>query len=504
MKFSLANTIIVLCLLAMGLCFPMEANRALFNTLDLLSVRQALAFYELYPSSEEGKAALLRATKLLRGDPATISALYPHVNRFKGSSEYLPTQIVEIIERLAAQLPNRRLKGYYAKNELEILSLPSEEIDLGKALLLSQLANELDAYQQARSYSARLDLMALQILATLPKKPTVEEKIKAINCFIFDQMRFRFPPQSIYAQDIDLYTFLPSVMDNHLGVCLGVTALYLAVAQRLDLPLEIITPPGHIYIRHRRGNHIINIETTARGIHVPSESYLSVNTCSLQKRSLKEVIGMTHFNQASAYLYNENYQKAVKCYEKAYLYIRGDPLIKELLGYSYLLVGKKEGGEKLLREIKDVVPEGELVKHSLTEDYLNGEVDVEGIKSVFLFVDETAESIRRKQKQLEKILKAYPNFRDGHHQMAVAWIQLNRAKEAIESLETYHVLDANNPAIEYYLAVLHGQRYNFKSCWYYLVSAEAITGKRHFYPKALRELRRLLTMHCPEDIVVSN
>lgn len=97
-----------------------------------------------------------------------------------------------------------------------------------------------------QSYEALIDLMALQILARLPKQASAEEKIIAINTFIFDEMGFRFPPHSLYAKDIDLYTFLPSVLDSRRGVCLGVSILYLCLAQRLELPLEMITPPGPV------------------------------------------------------------------------------------------------------------------------------------------------------------------------------------------------------------------------------------------------------------------
>src|ERR1700733_12660281 len=41
--------------------------KALFNSLDPLSVSQHLAFYELYAESKEGKEALRRAWKLLSG-----------------------------------------------------------------------------------------------------------------------------------------------------------------------------------------------------------------------------------------------------------------------------------------------------------------------------------------------------------------------------------------------------------------------------------------------------
>lgn len=487
--------------IALSLCISAQAGElaALYNSLDPQSAAQALAFYELYPSSEEGQKALKRAANLFQtGSMQTAGHLTTLINRLKGKTEGFSKEDVALVEALASHLPNRRLKGYRAKNEAEVLALPTEEIDLGMALLLSQLSQDPQAFEQARAYSAMLDLMALQIVSRLPEKASFQEKIKETNRLIFNEMRFRFPPQSVYSQDIDLYTFLPSVMDNHLGVCLGVAALYLAVAQRLDLPLEIVTPPGHIYVRYNGPGGLINIETTARGVHVPSENYLGVNTRSLEMRTLKEVVGMTHVNQASAYLQSASYEKAVACYEKALPYMPGDLWVQELLGYSYLFVGRYEEGSKLLNLVANYVPEEAVVGRPTAADYLQGKVDVEGLKAVFMSVDETRQSILKKQKYLVEVLDKYPSFREGWQQLAVSWIQLNRKKEAIAALKQYHNLDPDEPTIEYYLSVLHGERQDYKSCWTFLKNAENITQKRNFSPKPLRELRRELIRHCPE------
>lgn len=469
------------------------ATAALFNSLDPASVAQTLAYHELYP---DHTPSLERAMDLLHASSKEEIAVA--TSALNHASKQLSEYEVTLIENLASHLPNRRLKGYYASSERDVLACPSEQIDLGMALLLSQLDGNEDAHLQARRYSAMLDLMALQILAHLPKGATQLEKIQETNQFIFEHMHFRFPPHSLYAEQIDLYTFLPSVMDNHLGVCLGVTALYLAIAQRLDLPLEIITPPGHIYIRYREKERVTNIETTARGVNHPSERYLSVNTRSLEQRTLKEVIGMTHVNQASTYLHTHRFEDAVRVYEKALPYMRDDVLVKELLGYSYLLTGKKEQGEALLRQIEGHLPDWAVVKHGIVEDYLDGNVGLDGIAAIFSEVDETRDSILSKQIELQKILEKYPKFKEGIHQLAVTWIQLNRAKEAIEALKRYDALDPDNPVIAYYLAVLHGERHDFKTCWHYLKRAESITAARDFSPKALKELRQTLTLHCPE------
>ena len=84
--------------------------------------------------------------------------------------------------------------------------MPSEEIDLGRALILSQMGEQ--AIEVVLSYEAVFDLMALQILARLKDK-SPKTIIGAMNRFIFDEMHYRFPPQSLFMDDIDLYTFLP-------------------------------------------------------------------------------------------------------------------------------------------------------------------------------------------------------------------------------------------------------------------------------------------------------
>ena len=142
-----------------------------------------------------------------------------------------------------------------------------------------------------------------------------QHKINTINWYLFDELRLRFPPHSLYSEEIDLYTFLPSVLDSRRGVCLGVSTLYLCLAQRLNLNLEIVTPPGHIFVRYNGGE--INIETTARGIHIPTEHYLSVHTRSLQERNIKEVVGLTFFNQASALWQAGKLKEAITAYERA-------------------------------------------------------------------------------------------------------------------------------------------------------------------------------------------
>lgn len=487
--------------------------RTLYNSLETHSITQHLAFYQLYPESSEGKKALDHAWNLLSGQkssPSThftapplkssiVDSIVRLVNKQSDNDSVILTEEeLKIINQLAARLPNRRLKGYQAQSEAEVLLLPPEEIDLARGLFLSQLGNSPEGLEKLHSYEAMIDMMALQLLVEVNLTSSPEMKIRAMNRFIFEEMGFRFPPHSLYAKDIDLYTFLPSVLDSRRGVCLGVSILYICLAQRLDLPLEMITPPGHIYVRYRNGDKIINIETTARGIHVDCKEYLSISTRSLQERNIKEVIGLAHFNQASTFWHKNDYAKTLDAYQKAYPYIPDDMLLAELMGYAYLLTGQKEEGEKLLRSTLDHLPEYAINKESMTADYLNGNVNEEGIKAIFKSVDETRSSVLEKKDDLEKVLTAYPNFRAGLFSLAGAWLQLHREGEALEVLERYHKADNSDPTAEYYLAALHAQRHNFNKAWDHLRQAEKLTSLRNHTPKPLKELRKQLSILSPE------
>jgi len=487
--------------------------KTLYNSLDPASISQHLAFYELYSDSAEGQQALQDAYRLLSGGkPAgikdlslptslspSISAIVGVVNKHSSETHIdLSDSELASINHLASRLPNRNLKGHTATSEDQVLNLPSPQIDLARGVLLSQLGNDSEALRKIKNYEAMIDLMALQILARVNLNDTPQAKIRAINRFVFEEMGFRFPPHSTYAKDIDLYTFLPSVLDSRRGVCLGVSILYLCLAQRLNLNLEIVTPPGHIYVRWHEGNQEINIETTARGVNVPSEEYLGVDTRSLQQRNIKETIGFAHFNQASVFWEKQQYDKALGAYLKAKPYLPDDILVKGFMAFIYLIQDNVDAAKPLLHDIVDELPDHAISKETIPEDYLKGNVSKEGVQAVFMRVNETRESLIAKRDALQAVLQHYPKFREGYFSLANTWLQLHRAGEALAALEQYHALDPTNASVEYYLAELYLERLDFKKAWLHLRSAEKLTEAREHHPKALLSLRQKLAEHCPE------
>lgn|GEM_PF-114532 len=499
----------LLMLLLVSLCFITSLTssgkeEALFRSLTPYSISEHLAFYELYPESSQGKEALTHAWNLLSKGKSSETLPLPKLDiqsiislitkQSFDSPIKLPLEQLEIIQQIADCLPHKKLKGSQIWNKDALTALPSEEVDLGRAILLYQF----DTQEEVLQYEALLDLMALQIEARLPANATGEDKIGEINRFVFQEMQFRFPPHSLHAKDIDLYTFLPAVLDSRQGVCLGVSFLYLCLAQRLNLSLEIITPPGHIYLRYRQGSKIINIETTSRGIHLPSELYLGINTHKLEERTLKEVIGMTFFNQASAFWGRENYTQAIHLYEQALLYMPHDPLLKMLLAFNYLFTNNQKLAMKLLTPLKHLTLDHAISPETIPADFLAGKVDIKGIKAIFKHVDETRSSILEKQRELQAITKKFPYFRAGLVQLAITHLQLGRNSEAMAILEKYHKIDPNDANVEYYLAMISLNRQDIPKAWYYLKSTEKVLKPKNHYPNALKGLRQHLKTLSPE------
>jgi hypothetical protein len=508
-KFAL----ILLTFCSLNLCAHEPSDQklqTLYNSLNPTSLSQHLAFYELYPHKPLGQRALNDAWQILGGkqfsphftnhplaiSDSVIRALIALINKQQDQElKILDEKDLNEIDLFAKELSHKKLKGHYALSEEEVFQLAPEEIDLARGLFLSEMGPN---YPRIRTYEALLDIMALQIVARLPQNASPEEKIREISFLVFEEMGFRFPPQSVFSQDLDIYSFLPSVLDSHRGVCLGVSILYICLAQRLDLKLEIITPPGHIYVRYRDRNKTINIETTARGIHLDSEHYLSIDTCSLQHRNIKETIGLAHFNHASIFWQQNNYEKAKQAYLRAQPYLKNDCLLKELLGYTYLLTENQIEGEKLLLEIKDHIPDYAITKSDIAEDYFNHQLDIECIKILFSKPEETRSSILTHKDKLEDAVKRFPKFRSGIIQIALSWIKLHRYGEALDTLKYYFALHRDDPEVNYYLAALYGVRCDYAQAWKHLRLAETIVHAQNHYPKALKEFRRELLKECPE------
>lgn len=516
---SLKELIRSILLTLLFICLPLEAEseahiKMLYSSLNPTSISQHLAFYQLYPQTEFGRKALSDAWKLLgKGQwgawdqqdgellakfPEVTASLVALINQKESEPVLLEEGEIKLIERLGASLPNRKLRGYGAQTEEEVIRLPSDEVDLARGLFLTLFEKSPEGIREMKSYEALLDLMALQVLATLPEAPTPRDKIRAMNELIFFEMGYRFPPQSVSIKDIDVYTFLPSVLNSRKGVCLGVSILYLCLAQRLDLPLEMVTPPGHIYVRYKNGKEEVNIETTCRGVHIDSDEYLSIETCALEQQNIKQVIGLAYVNQASVFLGKEQFDLAENAYKKALPYHPDQDVLHRFLGISLCLNGKEQEGREHLEKCVGKMLPHQVSPDTLAEDYLEGKINAQGIARFVKHVDSTRTALMAEKEGFEKILAEYPQFRAGWLALAGTWLELGNERQALRALEQYHALDCHNSAVEFYLANLYAKRLDFDKAWVHLRRCEEITAAKDYTPDALKDFREQLQQVYPE------
>ena len=95
------------------------------------------------------------------------------------------------------------------------------------------------------------------------------EKVSILNAWIFDSLSVVTQPDSTH-----LAGSLPSrVLTSNQGSCLGLTLLYLALGQTLQLPLRPVLLPGHIFVRFRSQTYTCNIETLRRGLARSDDFY---------------------------------------------------------------------------------------------------------------------------------------------------------------------------------------------------------------------------------------
>jgi len=475
---------------------PTLHAKVMYESLDPQSIPEHLAYYELY----NYPPALEHAWKLLSGDegrqlplafPQNSNAFIALINPQDSKEDFIISdEALATIQEIAKTLPNRKRKGYNAKTLDELLALNSDEIDLARALLIGQLEDKTSLSR----YEAMLDLMALQVMSKIGPSASPADKVRALNTLIFYEQGFRFPPHSTYSQTIDRFTFLPHVLESRRGVCLGVSALYICLAERIGLDFEIITPPGHIFIKSCGQN----IETTLRGVHIHDDEYLGINLIALPKRTKKEVVGMAFFNQASIYLSDGNFEKAASCYRQALPFMQGDKMLYTLLAASLYLTNHDIEAKRFAKEAMTKEEAFLISQNRLSDDIYYNRADKEAFRSLFLYVDETRASLLKKRDALQKAVERCPTFYSGIFTLAITQLQLNRPQEAVTLLEKLACQTPDDITVHYYLAELHLSRYNAPAAWASFHKAEALAHKKGVMPQALTHLKTLLSIHCPQ------
>ncbi len=128
----------------------------------------------------------------------------------------------------------------------EVVRREDARIDLAEACLM--VAQDAYPGLEVGRYLGEIERMALQLRARMPQSFDPEDRVLALNDFLFDHLGY-------YGNVDDYYdprnSYLNDVIDRRTGIPITLSILYMEIGRRVGLPLEGISFPGHFMVRLR-------------------------------------------------------------------------------------------------------------------------------------------------------------------------------------------------------------------------------------------------------------
>lgn len=119
-----------------------------------------------------------------------------------------------------------------------------EHFDLAEATLM--LAQDSYPEVDIPAYLGRLDDIAVAIRKRLADDAFAEQKVIALNYYLFNEMRFSGNVEDYYDPR---NSYLNEVMERRTGIPITLAIVYLEVGRRLGLNLRGVSFPGHFLVK---------------------------------------------------------------------------------------------------------------------------------------------------------------------------------------------------------------------------------------------------------------
>ncbi|MCF7973360.1 MAG: tetratricopeptide repeat protein [Phycisphaerae bacterium] len=313
-----------------------------------------------------------------------------------------------------AGLANQSKRGLNVVSIDQVLQLPDDQIDLGTAALI--VSEEWSDVVNGLRYRDELDTMAGEILSRLRQKhlrPNFRA-IPIINHYLFEELGYGTVANADNPNDL----FLHTVMDNRKGYCLSLSILYLALAERIGLPLSGVVVPGHFFVRYTSRTQRFNIETTANGATPEDDYYIERHAVPDHERtgiymtnlSKRQTLGCLFNNFGVVYMDTGQLDKALIALDRA---IRINPSLSEAranLGNVYMQQGLHDLAIGQFNAALQINPNDPKTHFNIGGAYLE------------------AKKYTRAETHLNRALSLDPNFSDTYAQLgrlyaAQKWFQ---------------------------------------------------------------------------------
>jgi regulator of sirC expression with transglutaminase-like and TPR domain len=134
-------------------------------------------------------------------------------------------------------------------------------IDLAHACLM--IAEDAYPSLPTERYLGEIERMALRLRARMPQGSTAEERIQALNDFLFDHLGYRGNTAEYYDPR---NSYLNEVIDRKTGIPITLAVLYMEVGRRVGLPLEGVSFPGHFLVRVQATGGVLVLDPFTGGL----------------------------------------------------------------------------------------------------------------------------------------------------------------------------------------------------------------------------------------------
>jgi len=267
-------------------------------------------------------------------------------------------------------LANDNLSGLYVRSIEQVLRLKPDQIDIGiAALIVSEAWSDMVA---GRRYQQELDDMAIEIRSRLKTDKPGANAIPVINAYLFDELKFKAIDKADDPEDL----FLHSVMDRRRGYCLSLSILYLAIGERLGLPLYGVVVPGHFFVRYDDGRLRFNIETTSKGGTAKDDYYIKKfnvprngDTLYMVDLNKLQTLGCFFNNLGNVYNDVANYDQAMAALQCA---VQINPMLAESrmnLGNIYLMKDRVDDAIVEYQQALKINPDDAKIHNNLGNAY---------------------------------------------------------------------------------------------------------------------------------------
>ena len=135
----------------------------------------------------------------------------------------------------------------------ELVSRDDGRIDLARACL--QIAEDAYPGLDVDGYVGEIERFAKRLRARLALNAAAEERVVALNEFLFDDLGFGGNTKNYYDPR---NSYLNEVVDRRTGIPITLAVLYMEVGRRIGLQFEGVSFPGHFLVRLRvRGGMLV-------------------------------------------------------------------------------------------------------------------------------------------------------------------------------------------------------------------------------------------------------